>query len=174
MSILVNFLKEFRFCQNLRKSPIFSKISKNIDLGQIIEKLRFWSNFRKISIRVKIFDFFENFEKFRFWTNFRVSRFWTNYRKKFRFQSKFSRISKMSILENFLKNFDFGQNFEEFSSKLSKISILVKFSKNFDFGQILTKISIFGQNCLKFRKISILVKFSTNFEFCQIFEKFRF
>ena len=70
MSILVKFSKNFDFGQNLRKIPIFSKISKQYQLSQIIEKFRFWSNFQKKfrfwSKFSKIFELFENLEKFRF------------------------------------------------------------------------------------------------------------
>ena len=71
-----------------------------------------------------------------------------------------------------------------FLVKLSKkISILVKIFENFQnvvfskifekfrFWSKFMKISIFGQNFLKFRKISILVKNSKNYVFGQNFKK---
>ena len=53
-------------------SIFFSKISKNIDLGQIIEKFRFWSKFTKHIILVENLENFVSvefsviFEKFQF------------------------------------------------------------------------------------------------------------
>ena len=123
-----------------------SEFSKNFDCFENFEKFRFWSNFRKISILVKIsnqFGFLENFEK----KSILVKIF-----EKFRFQS------------NFLKNFDFGQNFR-------KISI-IKFSKKFRFWSNFRKNFDFGQNFRKkldfskiFEKISIVVKNFVKFRF---------
>ena len=64
-----------------------------------------FQNFRFLS---KIYEFFDNFEKFRFRTKFS---------KIFNFGQIFRKI-----------NFDFGKIFK-------KISICIKFSKNCEFGQ---------------------------------------
>ena len=75
ISILVKFSKNFDFGQNLRKFrkiSIWSTFANSYQncrfLWKIFKKIRFWSNFRKNSIMVKIWESFENF---RFWSNFR-------------------------------------------------------------------------------------------------------
>ena len=119
-------MQNFYFGQNFRN---ILKISKYFDLSQICERN---------SILVKIFDFFENFEKFRFELDFRSIRFWQNFWKS-------SILSQISILVKILAKF-------RFSSKFSKISIFSKISKYLYLSQI-------------FEKISILVKIFESFNF---------
>ena len=71
-------MQNFDFCENFRK---ILKISKYFDMSEIFEIN---------SVLIKIFDFFENFEKFRFESDFRDIRFWQNFWKK----SIFTKISK--------------------------------------------------------------------------------
>ena len=82
ISILVKFLKKFRF---------WSKFWKISILVKILEKFRIWSyNFRKISILVKFskkFAFGETFEK-----NSVLVKIWESF-EKFRFCSNFRNIS---------------------------------------------------------------------------------
>ena len=127
------------------------KNSKNVDFIQILEKFRFWSNFRKISILIIIFE------------------------------KKFEKITILDkIGENFSKNVDFSQIFKDiwfwskfietdFFLKIRKISILFKFWKIFDCGQNLRKMAIF------FSKISNKFRFKSNFrkklDLGKIFEK---
>ena len=83
-----------------KKSSILVKISEKCGFfSEISKKFLFCEIFEKISILVKIY------ERHRFFREF----------------------GKISILSNFRKNFDFGQNWRKFR----KMSILVKFSKNF-------------------------------------------
>ena len=104
------------------------------------------------------------------------NRFWSCFGKKVRFWSKFPKnvdffgnFEKNSILSNFRKNFEFGQNLRKtFFLEFGKISILVKFSN------ISILIMIFEKNLKKlrfwtklakiFEKMSILVKFSKIFD----------
>ena len=144
------------------------------------EKFRFWSNFRKISILVKIYekfrcfrnisicvkfsknsifvkinkkiDVFENFETFRFGSNFLKISIWVKFSKKNWFWSKFSK---------FFDKFRFKSKFRQISilgPNFLKISI---FFENFDLGQIIESVRIGS-------------KYSTNFDFFENFEKFRF
>ena len=85
-SILFKFSK----ISILVKISIFSKLSKNIDLGQIFEKFRFWSKLPKN---------FNFFEKFWFCSNFLKISILVKMNEKFRF---------------FLENVDIGQIFEKF------------------------------------------------------------
>ena len=145
---MVNLLKNFDFGQNFSKIPTFFRKFRTISiLVKIYEifriflkfhnKYRFWSNYWKISILVKIS------KKIRFI-------FEIFFRKKNRnFLVKFFR--KISILVNIFENFRF--------------LIFSKISKNFVFGQNLEKLRFcsnfrklfdFRKNCGKFR-------FSLNF-----------
>ena len=72
----------------------FSKISINIDLGEIFEKYRFGSNFRKF----ENFDFGEIFEKFQFWSKFLKI-------------SILVKFSKNFVLVEIYENCDFVENF---------------------------------------------------------------
>ena len=161
--------------RNFRKLSIRVKFSNNFDFGQNFRKISILVTFSKIlvelskknSILVKIFENFKNVDFSKIFVKFRL---WSKFFEKFRF------FRKISILVKFLKNFDFGQNFE-------KLCFCSNFRKNFDFRQNcrkflfwlnFPKISFFGQNFRKFRKISILVKFSTNIDLSQIIEKFGF
>ena len=111
ISILMKFLINFDFGENLRRISIFWKISKNFNLdkfsknfnfGQIFDKIRFWSKFFEnfhFFKNSKKFDFFENFENFCFSQIFENFGFW----------SKFTKILIFSIIS---KNFRFSQIFE--------------------------------------------------------------
>ena len=123
---------------------------------------------KKNTILVKIF---ENFKTVDFSKIFVKFRFWSKFFEKFRFF-----LRKISILVKFLKNFDFGQNFEKlcFCSNFRKKIDFPQNCRKFLFWLNFPKISFFDQNFWKFRKISILVKFSTNIDLSQIFEKFGF
>ena len=173
---MVKSSENFRFFRNFRKLSIRVKFSNNFDFGQNFRKISILVTFSKIlvklskknSILVKIFENFKNVDFSKIFVKFR---FWSKFFEKFRFF-----LRKISILVKFLKNFDFGQNFE-------KLCFCSNFRKNFYFrqncGKFLfwlnfPKISFFGQNFRKFRKISILVKFPTNIDLSQIFEKFGF
>ena len=173
MSILVNFSKIFDFSPNLQQRIFFFKF----------EKCRFYSNFWKFSILVKIYEygyfFFENFKKFRFKWNFRKKiGFGLNFREKFGFGSNFLKkfrfcFQKFRFLSKLTKNLISFENFEKcrlrphFPKKIRfwlnfrKISILVK-----SFEKISISVKIFE----KFRLFS---KISKNVDFCQIFGFFR-
>ena len=162
MSILGKFSKNFDFGQNLRKIPNFSKISKTMDLSQIIEKVRFCQNF----------DFFPKFRKIRFWSNFPKISILVNFDfgQIFDFGQNIRKI--LIFFENF-EIFRLGLNFwiisiwVKFSKKIfPKFFIYSKISKYFDFGEIFEKFRFWSN----FRKISILVKFRNSSTF---FRKFR-
>ena len=153
---------------------------------KLFEKFRFWSNFRKISILVKIskiFGFFENYRKISILDEF----------SKITFLDKLSKQISISvkIFEDF-HNADFSQNFFEIfrfwfeiCEKFrfwSKFRFCWNFGKNFDFGQncrinyvfvyISEKISIMVKLLQKVGQIfDFWSKFSKNSGFGHIFEK---
>ena len=116
------------------------------------KKFRFSLNFRKSWILVKFL------KKNRFWSCFgKKVRFWSKFPKNVDF---FGNFEKNSILSNFRKNFEFGQNLRKtFFLEFGKNSILVKFSN------ISILIMIFEKNLKKLRFWTKLAK---------IFEKCRF
>ena len=134
ISILVKIFEKFRFLKlskNLDFFGNFDKIfSKKIAFRQNLRqdafsfwkfrKIRFWSNFRKILILVKIYEkhrFFRKFGKFRFCQIFKKN------------------IILVKIGKN-VENFDLDQISEKFGFvQIFQISILVKISKYFDFGE---------------------------------------
>ena len=124
-----------------------SKLSKNLDFGQIVGNFRFWSKFTKMSIWDKVA---ENVD---YSHNFRKMSILVNICKYLDFGQNFRNIS---ILVNIYGNLDFGQNWwkSRFWSKLSE---------NLDLGQHFRKISIlvniFGK---KFRKYWFWSKFGSN------------
>ena len=132
---------------NFRKISIYVKLSKNPDFGQ---------NFRKIAIFVKIeenFKFVKIFDTSQFYSkhldfgpNFQKSRFWSKLLKKSWLKSKFSKYLDFSQ-----KNSDFGQN-------LWKSWYWSKFSKNPEFGQIFEKILLMSMNIRKSRFWSYFTK----------------
>ena len=118
---MVNFFKNFDFCQSFEKKIDFGQIFQNIDFG-IFEKMsnlvKISQNFTFSQIYRKKFDFNQIWSQFTKNLDFfrKIRKFWSNFQK---------------ILVKFSKKFEFRQNFR----KSPKISNLVNF-RNFDFSQI--------------------------------------
>ena len=127
---------------------------KNFDSGQNFSKIpTFFRKFRTISILVKIYEIFRIFLKFhnkyRFWSNYWKISILVKISKKIRFifEIFFRKKNRNFLVKFFSKNFDIGQYFRKLSifdffenlekfrfwSKFGKITFLFKFPKTFRF-----------------------------------------
>ena len=114
--ILVKFSKNFDLFRKFGNISIKWNIRKISILVKYLKKFRFWSNFRIISILDKIYENFENFDFGQNLWKFRKILILVKFSKNFAFGHKFrfpSKIWKNFELVKFSRNMDFGQILEK-------------------------------------------------------------